>query len=126
MADRIDALKIEVATLRTIISELQSDYLETKEFVYQAPYRRAVERAARSECVTEGNYRLICDLVCRLPSWRTSQAIRYIEGIYAGTRQPPAGTGELVAAIRQAYGHGGPSGPTIRRALGKFSKFSSY
>jgi len=122
----IDDIRIEVATLRTIVADLSKVVAENLEEVRELRslialdgYIKARDRELRNERATAHKYRLIRDLADHLGPGCIEHSVRRIMAIFDGRRPCPDGATAVVNELRKHYA-AGPGKSTIRRALSKF------
>jgi hypothetical protein len=117
-----DGLRLELAEHRVRMGALerrvewQNETIKRLTDLVERLVMPSLERAGE----TESKHALIRALARFFEAGNTETRARHIERA-CGLQAVPPGAKEIVARLRAAYGRGGPSRPTIRRALSKFS-----
>lgn len=81
---------------------------------------RIAERKEREKRTVERRFQLIRNAAAHFGPNYPEAIARQIERLFDGAHPPPPVLADCVEQLRDAYGQGGPSRSTVRRALSKF------
>lgn len=110
-------LRLELAEQRVRLAALESKVERLVTFISETSFARAVLEQSRREREIARRYSLIRAVAGFLGPGNIEATARQLERVYTRELPPPSGAEEFIARLRQAYGNGGPSRRTIRRAL---------
>ena len=108
---------LELAAQRSRIAALEATVERLVQIVSSEAALRTMRQQARRERVSDSKRGNIQALARFFYPANTEALARSIERVYAREIPPPVGSESLIEELRRAYGHGGPSRRTIRRAL---------
>lgn len=113
----LEGLRLELADQRTRVAALEGKVARLVEIIASEAAVRAIRQEVRRVRVIDERRALIRALAGFFEAGNTEAAARAIESAWVGENAVPDGATELIVRLRRAYGNGGPSRRTVRRAL---------
>ncbi len=110
------------ADLLVRLREQESRLARIENLLHGAAWVRAVEREERGLREKDRRHRLIRKAAAYMAPDCPERTAQRIERLFSGTQAVPTELVGCIEQLRHAYGNGGPSRQTIRRALPKFPR----